>query len=114
MPASDLMPRKWAMLLFKEMEYNTFTKAVIMMLITKTKLRIKVVEWYLLSKNCNKKSIAHLYAIMGVSVGTFKCPCCVFCVQKTGNQVGISTKSKSCRCWLRFSIVTPLFSIEKA
>jgi hypothetical protein len=52
MPASDLMPRKWVMLLFKEMEYNTFTKAVIMMLITKTKLTTKVVEWCLLSKNC--------------------------------------------------------------
>lgn len=60
MPAIDLMPRKWVMLLFKEMEYNTFTKAVIMMLITKTKLTIKVVEWYLLRKNCNKK-ILHTY-----------------------------------------------------
>jgi hypothetical protein len=107
------MPRKSVMLLFKEMEYNTFTNAVIMMLITITKLTIKVVEWYLLSNNCNKKNIAHLYAIMGVSVGTFECPCRVFCGQKIGNKVGLSTKSKSSRCWLRFSIITPLFSVKK-
>jgi hypothetical protein len=48
------------MLLSKEMEYNTFTNAVIMMLITITKLTIRVIEWYVLSKNCNKK-ILHTY-----------------------------------------------------
>ncbi len=93
------------MLLFKEMEYDTFTNAVIMILITISKL-----TWYLLSKNCNKKNIAHLYAIMGALVGTFKCPCCVFCVQKMGNKVGYLPKANLVVAGQ--GIITPFFSLK--
>lgn len=106
------MPRKWVMLLFKEMEYNTFTNAIIMMLITITKLTIQVVEWDIWVRIATKK-IWHTYmqlwefqwALLSAHVMYFVC-------RKYVTKL-LSTKSKSCRCWLSFSIITPFFSVKK-